>query len=669
MRTCSVVYFLLVVAAHAWGGQRDHPDLPLIHSDRTHMSGELPSSTAEAMAEMVTHVVRPRWMPSPLQGPGLRHELPSSFKRIIGTAGPEPNFPGVGTAQADPRANRTFSETSDPIFNAISTKNSRLTPFDTVRETRSDGDRMHIFSYERGLLTRRSVKRLFTDSWVLDEDHLYSYTSSGLLAKETALSGDGSRRSIWTILHDAEGRWVSTRYEYFDDNENEPPLSFLDSVAYDARGSEIYFGTRWWRGNILGGGGENSTSRTDSSEVITHAEWHRGDWEFIARRISTFSVDGSVYISQLRKGDVWVNERMTSYTYLNRGSESHVREYTWNNDAWVATSHGMSRYIGLERSGYDEIWDGTAWHLTSQWWGKADPSGRDVIRTVIAWNEGQAITTQLSWEYGMDGSIRLTELVDGQLHYTSTSMTDVSGNTLTSDSTWTNGRLVACSQSRTSASAECSLAESLQWDEGVGSWTGSHSETRRTPNGDPSEIFTCSWGDGAWRPEERYLFSYDDAGRVRSLEFFVGKDGQWIASHDLQDQGGSDRWRSWAFSCTDGFRIQFQGFDALTFSYGTDVNAVEAAATGRPEHTEVAQNYPNPFNPTTTIPFSVATGARTAVVIYDVLGREVARPVDAWKDPGEYRVEFNANGLASGMYVCRFTSGSVSQTRKLMLVR
>ena len=62
-------------------------------------------------------------------------------------------------------------------------------------------------------------------------------------------------------------------------------------------------------------------------------------------------------------------------------------------------------------------------------------------------------------------------------------------------------------------------------------------------------------------------------------------------------------------------------------------------------------------------------GAKTTIAIFDVLGHEVARPVDEWKDPGEYKIQFDAYGLASGMYMCRFNAGTVAQVRKLMLIR
>ena len=73
------------------------------------------------------------------------------------------------------------------------------------------------------------------------------------------------------------------------------------------------------------------------------------------------------------------------------------------------------------------------------------------------------------------------------------------------------------------------------------------------------------------------------------------------------------------------------------------------------------QNYPNPFNPTTKIkftipstPLSLGEGLGVRLVVYDVLGNEIAVLVDEYKPAGKYEVEFNASSiirnLASGIY-------------------
>lgn len=56
-------------------------------------------------------------------------------------------------------------------------------------------------------------------------------------------------------------------------------------------------------------------------------------------------------------------------------------------------------------------------------------------------------------------------------------------------------------------------------------------------------------------------------------------------------------------------------------------------------------------------------------MIYDLLGREVAVLADEARVAGIYRDTFNADGLASGMYIYRLTAGPYTQARTMLLLR
>src|SRR5512140_1287869 len=88
---------------------------------------------------------------------------------------------------------------------------------------------------------------------------------------------------------------------------------------------------------------------------------------------------------------------------------------------------------------------------------------------------------------------------------------------------------------------------------------------------------------------------------------------------------------------------------------------------------DLSQNYPNPFNPLTIIKYTIAGAggqdpgaSNTRLVVYDLLGREVATLVNERKAAGKYEVSFDASGLASGVYVYRLTAGSFVQSRKMI---
>ena len=81
------------------------------------------------------------------------------------------------------------------------------------------------------------------------------------------------------------------------------------------------------------------------------------------------------------------------------------------------------------------------------------------------------------------------------------------------------------------------------------------------------------------------------------------------------------------------------------------------------------QNYPNPFNPTTVVSYQLPAVSDVRLVVYDLLGREVAVLVHERKAPGRYEAKFDATGLATGVYLCRLTAGSFVQTRKIVVVK
>ncbi len=84
---------------------------------------------------------------------------------------------------------------------------------------------------------------------------------------------------------------------------------------------------------------------------------------------------------------------------------------------------------------------------------------------------------------------------------------------------------------------------------------------------------------------------------------------------------------------------------------------------------QLLQNFPNPFNPSTTISFTVANPGVVALTVYDILGREVTTLMQGKVEAGTHSVNFPAAGLASGVYFYRLVAGSVSETKKLLILR
>jgi hypothetical protein len=83
----------------------------------------------------------------------------------------------------------------------------------------------------------------------------------------------------------------------------------------------------------------------------------------------------------------------------------------------------------------------------------------------------------------------------------------------------------------------------------------------------------------------------------------------------------------------------------------------------------LSQNFPNPFNPTTTIRFDLMRTDHVTLKIYNILGRVIATLVDANLSPGTYKVPFKADNLSSGIYFYTLESSTLTQTRKMVLLK
>jgi hypothetical protein len=85
-----------------------------------------------------------------------------------------------------------------------------------------------------------------------------------------------------------------------------------------------------------------------------------------------------------------------------------------------------------------------------------------------------------------------------------------------------------------------------------------------------------------------------------------------------------------------------------------------------PDDFTIAQNYPNPFNNSTIIQYTVPRSSYIKIAIYDLLGREIARPVNGQVPPGYHQVNFSSANLASGVYFYRMivVDNSVSSAVK-----
>jgi len=113
--------------------------------------------------------------------------------------------------------------------------------------------------------------------------------------------------------------------------------------------------------------------------------------------------------------------------------------------------------------------------------------------------------------------------------------------------------------------------------------------------------------------------------------------------------------------------IKFIGLKADTTN--TPEVAIGPDFANRPVEFELKQNYPNPFNPTTNIEFTLPKDTDVKIVVYDIMGRQVATLAKGYYKAGYYRITFDAGRLPSGVYFYKMVAGEFTKVKKLMLLK
>lgn len=96
---------------------------------------------------------------------------------------------------------------------------------------------------------------------------------------------------------------------------------------------------------------------------------------------------------------------------------------------------------------------------------------------------------------------------------------------------------------------------------------------------------------------------------------------------------------------------------------------------GVPQNFAMHQNYPNPFNPSTSIAFDLPQASVVKLEVFNILGERAAMLIDAKEfSAGYHKVDFNAAGLTSGVYIYRMQANaeggkSFISTNKMVILK
>jgi len=119
----------------------------------------------------------------------------------------------------------------------------------------------------------------------------------------------------------------------------------------------------------------------------------------------------------------------------------------------------------------------------------------------------------------------------------------------------------------------------------------------------------------------------------------------------------------------DSFTVTLDAKSITTFISDSIITTSVGHNTEVPENYILYQNYPNPFNPTTQIEYAIPENEFVSLRVYNLLGEEVITLFEGIKSAGTYKVTFNGDGLANGIYMYQLKAGNYIKTKKLMLLK
>ena len=187
----------------------------------------------------------------------------------------------------------------------------------------------------------------------------------------------------------------------------------------------------------------------------------------------------------------------------------------------------------------------------------------------------------------------------------------------------------------------------------------------------------------------RLSFYNWDAGRVYDYSVSISSDrNKWITVVPQTTSALNEEWTVEEFPPVNARYVQVHFINNNQSAWaglwegeiwGNNTTVVDPSSNNLPIGFALGQNYPNPFNPSTTINYSIPSSSFVTLMLYDVLGNEVATLVNEEKPQGSYEIKFSTGSgsssgreiynLPSGIYFYRLQAGSFVETRKMVLLK
>jgi len=341
----------------------------------------------------------------------------------------------------------------------------------------------------------------------------------------------------------------------------------------------------------------------------------------------------------------WNNNYKAEYINDVQGHQTSYTLYDWNTiqSTWDAQSKCVNTYnaSGKKTLETDSVWNKTTskFDNSNKYEFKYDANGNQTLKTTYNWRTDLltwGISTKNESTYDANGNITLSK----NYSYGSTGTNYLSTQ---SEYAYDAGKLITItSYSGSYGNPTLTLSTKIEYSYDA--------------NGNRTQEIDYDWflSKQIWTNNYKRVYSYDLS--VNASNVLWSLNGvNWIKNKITSFQNFP--WYNSQWTAQPVQQYYYSGYNGLM------PLAIEQIITN-------ANNLclsPNPFITTTNIKFKVTKPGFVSLKVFNAVGIEVASLVNEKKAAGEYSVEWNAAGLASGIYFCRMQAGLIIETRKLIL--
>ncbi len=338
---------------------------------------------------------------------------------------------------------------------------------------------------------------------------------------------------------------------------------------------------------------------------ITYQDWNGSDWVNTSRDSYSYNSNNLVseYLFEVWTGASWVNNYHHLYTYYGNDNLQTQLYQNWNGTSWVNFTKDTYQWNSNDMltEKLSEYWDGAAWVNNVMWTYAYDANNNPVNKTQFDWNGATWVNyIQHLSTYDSNGN---------KIEYLNQNWDANDGWV----NNWRNSYQYDAMNNQTEILSQDWDAVAMQW---VNDWLITN--TFNTQNlVETSLAQNCNPGTG-WENNWFITYAYDaDGNQTTKIQ---------------QNWNGTD-WENYLKIISTW--IPVTGIDDEQFGV---------------KSFQLFNNYPNPFNPSTTIKFFIETTSEVSLIVFDVLGNEVAQLVNRTLERGNYNVQFTQNNLSSGVY-------------------